>query len=137
MMQRLYFDTNVMLDFFMMRELFWMPIARIVSFAEKKKVTVVVSPISFATVSYLLEKIESQNRVLEKLRNFRILCEVSSTNGQTIDKALNSEFSDFEDALQYFCAIESKCDIIITRNGKDFKESILPVMNANEYLKSL
>jgi len=42
----------------------------------------------------------------------------------------------FEDALQYFGATGSKCDIIITRNGKDFKQSILTVMTAKEFIKS-
>jgi len=46
-------------------------------------------------------------------------------------------FKDFEDALQYFSATESECELIITRNGKDFKKSLLPVMTPNEFLKSL
>ena len=95
-----------------------------------------MSPISFATVSYLLSKIEKHAQILEKLRDFRILCEVSEISGTTIDKALNSDFSDFEDALQYYYATDSTCDIIITRNGKDFKKSVLPVMTADEFLKS-
>ncbi len=55
----------------------------------------------------------------------------------TVEKALNSSFSDFEDALQYFSATASNCDIIITRNAKDFRQSLLPIMSADEFLKSL
>jgi predicted nucleic acid-binding protein len=58
-------------------------------------------------------------------------------NESIVEKALNSDFEDFEDALQYFCALDSKCDIIITRNQKDFKQALLPVMSAEEYIKSL
>ena len=58
-------------------------------------------------------------------------------NEQTIEKGLNSSIKDFEDALQYFSATESECELIITRNGKDFKKSTLPVMTADEFLKSL
>ena len=54
-----------------------------------------------------------------------------------LKKGLNSSIKDFEDALQYFSATESECEIIITRNGKDFKKSLLPVMTADEFLKSL
>jgi len=50
---------------------------------------------------------------------------------------LNSSFRDFEDSLQYFSAIDSDCEIIITRNGKDFKKSMIPVMTADENLKSI
>ena len=52
-------------------------------------------------------------------------------------KGLASKFSDFEDALQYHCAIKMACNILITRNGKGFKESDIPVMTPDEYLKSL
>ena len=54
-----------------------------------------------------------------------------------VEKGLNSNFDDFEDALQYFCAIDSKCDIIITRSSKDFKSSLLPILTAEEYLRSV
>ena len=47
------------------------------------------------------------------------------------------EFNDFEDALQYYTAIKAKADIIITRNGKDFTASKLPVMTAAEYIATL
>jgi len=51
--------------------------------------------------------------------------------------ALNSEFKDFEDAIQYYTAIENDQDLIITRNQSDFKVSKLPNMTAGEYIKSL
>ena len=54
-----------------------------------------------------------------------------------IEKGLSSKFTDFEDALQYHCALKTDCNILITRNGKDFKESDIPVMTPDEYLTSL
>lgn len=119
------------------REPFYDPIAKIATLADKGKLTMVVSPISFATVNYFLSKYESPEAAKEQLRKFKILCEVSSINEQTIEKGLNSSIRDFEDALQYFSATESDCELIITRNGKDFKKSLLPVMTANEFLQSL
>ena len=62
---------------------------------------------------------------------------VSPVNEITVDEALSSQFDDFEDALQYYSAIQAKADMIITRNGKDFKHSKLPVMTAGEYLAKL
>ncbi|HFB61523.1 MAG TPA: PIN domain nuclease, partial [Bacteroidetes bacterium] len=52
-------------------------------------------------------------------------------------EGLNSDFSDFEDALQYFSALRAECDIIITRNAKDFKKSRIAVMTPDEFLLSL
>lgn len=97
----------------------------------------VVSPNSFATVNYVLSKFEGSKIAREKLRKFKVLSEISSLGEHPIEKGLNSSFKDFEDALQYFSATESDCEIIITRNGKDFKKSLLPTMTPDEFLKSL
>lgn len=126
-----------MLDFLGERRPFYDPIAKIATLAEKEKLTMVVSPISFATVNYFLAKFENTEIAKEKLRKFKIISEVCSLDEQTIEKGLNSSIQDFEDALQYFSATESNCEIIITRNGKDFRKSLLPVMTADEFLKSL
>ncbi len=56
---------------------------------------------------------------------------------EVLDKAINSNFKDFEDALQYYSAIASGCDLIITRNEKDFKDALIPVLNSENYLKLL
>lgn len=137
MSKRIFIDTNIMLDFLGERKPFYEPIAKIATLAEKEKLTMVVSPISFATVNYFLAKFESVEVAKEKLRKFNIISEICALNEQTIEKGLNSSIKDFEDALQYISATESDCELIITRNGKDFKKSFLPVMTADEFLKSL
>lgn len=137
MKRRIFIDTNVMLDFLGEREPFYEPVAKIATLAEKDKLTMVASPISFATVNYFLSKFESPKIAKEKLRKFKIICEICNLDEHTIEKGLNSSIKDFEDALQYFSATESGCEIIITRNGKDFRKSLLPIMTADEFLKSL
>ncbi|PQJ74395.1 type II toxin-antitoxin system VapC family toxin [Polaribacter gangjinensis] len=137
MIKRIFIDKNVMLDFLGERKPFYDPIAKIATLAEKEKLIMVVSPISFATVNYFLAKFENPKIAREKLRKFKIISEVCSLNEQIIEKGLNSSIPDFEDALQYFSATESECNVIITRNGKDFKKSLLPVMTAEEFLLSI
>lgn len=137
MSKRIFLDTNVILDFLGERKPFYEPIAKIATLAEKEKLTMVASPISFATVNYFISKFESEKIAKEKLRRFKIICEICSLDEHTIEKGLNASIKDFEDALQYFSATESECEIIITRNGKDFKKSLLPIMTADEFLKSL
>lgn len=39
-----------------------------------------------------------------------------------IDNALNNFSIDFEDALQYYSALEQNCDYILTRDKKDFNK---------------
>ncbi len=137
MSKRDYLDTNVMLDLLGEREPFYNSIAQIATLADQKKLEIVVSPISFATVNYFLSKFEGISVAKDKLRKFKVLCEISIIDETIIEKGLNSNFEDFEDSLQYFCAVDSECEVIITRNAKDFKNSLLPVMSAEEFITSI
>lgn len=134
---KLFIDTNVMLDLLGEREPFYESIAKIATIADKGKVKLIVSALSYPTVFYLLSKFEDNSVVKEKLRKFKVISETSDLTDRIIDKALSSKFSDFEDALQYYCALKMDCNLLITRNVKDFKESDIPVMTPDEYLKSL
>jgi predicted nucleic acid-binding protein len=136
-MSRIFLDTNVILDLLGERVPFFDSIAKVATLADQKKLTLIVSPISFTTIDYVLNKYETSESVLNKLRKFKIICEVCEVNEETIDKALNSSFKDFEDAVQYFSALQSNCSMIITRNGKDFKHSTIPIMTAEEFLSSI
>lgn len=136
-MSRIFLDSNVILDLLGERVPFFDSIAKVATLADQKKLTIIVSPLSFTTIDYVLNKYESSQSVLNKLRKFKIICEICEVNEETIDKALNSNFKDFEDAVQYFTALQSNCSIIITRNGKDFKKSTIPIMTAEEYLSSI
>ena len=71
------------------------------------------------------------------LRKFKVLVNVLPLDDKITDLALNSEFCDFEDAIQYYTAIENGQDLIITRNLQDFKESKIPVLTAGEFIKSI
>jgi predicted nucleic acid-binding protein len=136
MTTRLFIDTNVMMDLLGERVPHYDAIAKIATLADKGKVKMVVSAFSYPTVYYLLTKFESSDKVKEKLRKFKIISEISDLDTTIIEKGLASNFSDFEDALQYHCALNSDCDIIITRNAKDFKESAISVMSGIEFLQS-
>lgn len=136
-MTRLFLDTNIILDLLGERIPFYEPAAKLATLADRGEVQLIASPISFATTYYILCRYESADMAIEKLRKFKILTEVCIINEQIIEKGLNSSFTDFEDSLQYFSAANANCDIIITRNGKDFSKSLIPVMTADEYLSSL
>lgn len=136
-MHHLFLDTNVILDLLGERTPFYTPVAQIATLADKRKIQLYASSLSYATAYYILSRYENPTAVKKKLRKFKVLSHVSNLNETVVEKALNSDFKDFEDALQYHCALNSNCDFIITRNGKDFRLSNLPVMTAEEYLISI
>lgn len=57
-------------------------------------------------------------------------------NDEVIEKATHSNFKDFENAVQYYSALATNCDLIITRNEKDYKNALLPILNSDGYLKT-
>lgn len=132
-MTRLFLDTNIVVDLLDRREPFCHDAVRLFSMAYNKQVQLVVSPTTYSTASFLLRKHGSEG-VRKLLSNFRQLARVSTTDERTVDDSLASQFQDFEDAMQYYTALRANAEIIITRNGKDFKASSLPVMTAGEYL---
>ena len=134
---KLFWDTNIMFDFLGERDPFYISAAKIATLADKREVTVVASALSYATISYLLAKYESIERIKDKLRKFKVISEICELDEVIIEKGLNSNFLDFEDSLQYYSALRTECDIIITRNGKDFKKSQIPIMTPDEFLKSI
>jgi len=133
---RLFWDTNIILDLLGERHPFYEFAAKIATLADEKKLLITVSALSYANANYILAKYESVELVKDKLRKFKIISKISALDEEIIDKALNSDFKDFEDALQYFCALKSNCDVLITRNGADFKPANIPIMTAEEYLAS-
>jgi predicted nucleic acid-binding protein len=137
MKTRLFIDTNVMLDLLGERVPYYEPIAKVATLADRGKVTLIASALSYSTVFYLLSKFESAATVREKLKKFRIISEIVGLDETTIDKGLASDFPDFEDALQYHSCLKAECEILVTRNAKDFKGCELPVMTADEYLISI
>ena len=134
---KLFWDTNIMFDFLGERDPFYISAAKIATLADKREVTVVASALSYATISYLLAKYESIEKIKDKLRKFNVISEICELDEVIIEKGLNSNFLDFEDSLQCYSALRTECDIIITRNGKDFKKSQIPIMTPDEFLKSI
>ena len=136
-MQKIFLDTNVVIDFLGEREVFYEPAAKILTFADQKKIEIFTSPTSISNTFYLLSKFINTKIALEKIRKFKLLCSISIMDDEVIEKAINSNFKDFEDAMQYFSALASGCDLIVTRNEKDFKNALIPVMNEESYLETI
>jgi hypothetical protein len=60
---------------------------------------------------------------------------VLGVNDKIIELALSSKFNDFEDAIQYFTAIENEINVLLTRNIKDYKLADIAILSAQDYLK--
>ena len=137
-MKKLFIDTNIVIDLLSKREPFFDEAATLFSMADKNLVKISVSSLTIANTSYVLLQKTNSREAKSILRKLKLIVEILSLDDKVVGLALNDEsFSDFEDGLQYFTAIENNQDIIITRNLKDFKNSKLPVMTAGQFLNSI
>ena len=137
-MKELLIDTNIVIDLLAKREPFYNEAAVLFSLADKKAIKLYISSLTFANTHYILGKSAGINPARTILRKFKILVTVLALDDKIIELALNdSSFNDFEDAIQYYSAIENNLDSIITRNLKDFKNAQLSVMTAGQLVSSL
>ena len=132
-MKRVFLDTNVVIDLLAKRDPFYQAAVSIFTLAYNKKITLFVSPMTYATAAYLLRK-QGKEQMKLLLRNFRQLSKVSVANEKVVDDALASDFSDYEDALQYYSALTKNVEFIVTRNTKDFMHATIPVLTPDEFL---
>ncbi|HVV55544.1 MAG TPA: PIN domain-containing protein [Mucilaginibacter sp.] len=138
MMKNIFIDTNILIDFLADRRPFSLDAAKLFDFAINEKITVHVSAISYNNIYYILRKSLSDNsaiRLLEELQEMTVIADVT---GKIIRRSLKAGFKDYEDAIQYFCALSIPgIDCIVTRNSKDFKKSALAIMTPAEAIIAL
>ncbi len=136
-MKKLFIDTNIVIDLLSRREPFYNESANLFSLADQKIIELSISSLTVANTSYTLLRQTNSGKAKEILRKLRLIVKILPLDDKIIGVTLNDDsFSDFEDGLQYFTAIENDQDLIITRNLKDFKASKLPVMTARQFLET-
>ena len=136
MNRKVFLDSDVILDVLCKREPFYSFAAELFTLGDLGKVTLVTTSLVFANVFYILRKVLGIEKGKDLLRKLRIIVGVISVTEKTVDLALNSNFADFEDGLQYFTARENNIQILITRNVKDYRGKELLVQTPEEYIKS-
>lgn len=135
-MDNVLIDTDVILDFFFDREPFAEFATEILNCCAEKKINGFTTPIIICNVYYLLSKTAKHQLIIEKIKQLLNIIEITDLGKEVVFDALNSNFKDFEDALQNFSAVHhGKINIILTRNIKDFKKSNLAVLTPETYLK--
>ena len=133
-MEKVFVDTNIIIDLLAKREPFYKDAQDLFTLSDKKEIELCISSLSFANAYYSIAKHHKDVDAKKYLSKFKVLVTVFPLEDKAIELALASDFTDFEDGLQYFIAMDNEAEIIITRNKKDFKSSKIPVMTAGEYL---
>ena len=134
-MKNLFVDTNVIIDFLADRKPFAESASQLFNLVTKKKAKIYCSAISFNNIYYLFRQSHKHGPAIQLLKDLSAITEIVAIDGIIISRSLQSGFRDFEDAIQYYSALNvSGLDGIVTRNTKDFSKSKLPVLTPTEAL---
>lgn len=136
-MKQIFLDTDVVIDFLINRQPFSVNAIKLFDLSYKKKLIIYVTPLTFSNTYYILRKLAPHKKIIEKLKDLLVLIDIQEVNKKSIEHALTSDFTDFEDAIQNFSATQNPAiEVLITRNIKDYKKSKLAVMSPETFIKS-
>jgi predicted nucleic acid-binding protein len=115
-----FIDTNIFLDFIERRPVGVVEAYAIFRLAAKGSINMLVSDLSIANMKYSTRKTIPISDFYKMIKLSRELFTIVPVGERAVDRALDLETRDFEDALQYFSAENAGADCIVTRNIKDF-----------------
>ena len=130
-------DSDVLIDVFSKRVPFYTDSTYFLEMAENGVFLAFTSPLIIANVYYVLQKFSNKEAAKSSIRKIRTILGVVDMNQRIVDRAINSSFSDFEDALQIYSAENAVMDMIVTRNIEHFKDSNLSVLSPSEAISLL
>lgn len=136
-MKFLFIDSDILLDAILNRSPYYMSAAKVLALAGGTEFSCCTTVHSLLNVHQVIQraydKPTANNAVKLLIERLQIIME----GKEVVDQALASNFTDFEDAVQYFAASNASCDMIITRNTKDYKNSNIPVLTAEQFLREI
>jgi len=142
MHKKVYFDTNVIVDLFDVSRPFHSESLNVFkTIFENEEIDVFINTDTLTNLFYILRShikfsFDDAIEKLEFVKNsFTIVSSESIEVQQTIDLCKKHIFKDYEDGMQYICALKSECTLIITNNAKDFKNSQIEVVTSKELNK--
>ncbi len=135
-MDRVFLDTNIVIDFFAARKPFSEHAMDLFQMANNDQIEMYISAITVNNAYYVLKRFSSHNRAVKTMDWLMKWVKVVPVTDSIIRNAISSGFKDFEDAIQYYSALEVKeLKSFVTRNIKDFKKTKMPILTSEEAVK--
>ena len=129
---KILFDTNVVLDVLLNREPYAVDAVQLFAAVESKVIDGFLCATTITTIEYLCAKSIGKNLATQAIHALLQLFAVAEVNQKILIAAVDSNFTDFEDAVLYQAGLYSGVDGIVTRNSKDFRLAEHPVYTPHE-----
>ena len=134
-MRTIFLDTNILLDWLLKRQPFYLASARVLTLADRGEITAYVSALSVANAAYIVERHSKGQTARTTAAAIREIIRVLALKDEHLALAIGDvTFDDFEDCVQYYAATEVGAECVITHDKTGFDNSALPVFTAAEFL---
>ncbi len=138
MASKVFIDSDVVIDFFTDREPYANPASELFELNERGVVRLYLSAVSINNIYYIVRRFLGHNKAVEVIEELTGLTQIIGTTKKEIVRALQSNFKDFEDSIQYSSALAvDGIEAIITRNVKDYRHAEIAVFTPLQYLNVL
>jgi predicted nucleic acid-binding protein len=125
-------DTNVVIDILLKRQPYYEDATLISILLEKSILEGYISASAITDIYYIISKdLKDKKKSLEKIKDLLNIIFIASVNESNIYEAIDSDWNDFEDSLQYVVGKEIDVDYIVTRNIQDYEKSFIKIIEPN------
>lgn len=133
---RIFLDANVLVSV-LNKEYPLFPISsRVLSLADKSGYELFTSPICLAIAFYFSEKKSGTDLAKKKIELLASKLKSTTVNQDVVSlTATDVRVRDFEDGLEYYSALDSFCEVIITEDENGFFFSKIPVLTCDQFMK--
>lgn len=133
---KVFVDANILVSVLNKEYPLFTHSARILSLSNNKNFEIYTSPICLAIAFYFAEKKHTTKIAREKISLICKHISIAESTTSVVQQAVsNKKINDFEDGLEYYSAIESKCGFIVTEDTNDFYFSEIPVLTARNFFE--
>ena len=128
-------DSNVALNKLLSQPDFYSGANVIFSLAEMGQITGYISSSAVTDIYYIARKSLGKVVAREATKKMLQIFQPAAVTGNDIFKALDLEWGDFEDSVQFVVGENLAVDYIITRNVRDFSFSSIPAVTPEQFIK--
>lgn len=125
---RVLIDTNVVLDFLQEREPFVENAARLFERIDAGEIEGFIAATTVTNIYYIVRKAAGRVVAQDAIEQILSDLNICAVDLELLEQALALNFEDFEDAVQYACAIVHRVDAIVTRDRFGFVNAEIPIV---------
>jgi predicted nucleic acid-binding protein len=130
-------DTNVALDILLNRSAFYLNSMAVFVLAEQKLITGHISASAITDIFYIAQKQLGKNAAQKAIGHLLQVFFPATVTGNNIYHALDLEWDDFEDSIQFTVGEAISADFIVTRNTQNFASGSIGAVTPEQLLQTI